>query len=139
MAKSLNRWQGIGNLGGDVELKYTPAGKAVANFTVACNESWKDDAGNMQEKVEWVRIVAWEKLAEICSQYLKKGSKVYVEGKLQTRSWEKDGQKHFATEVVINNMLMLDTRPTQGQSETSQQPQRQATTVSGPVNDDLPF
>lgn len=101
----------IGNVGADPELRYTPSGAAVSNFNIATNESWTDNSGARQERTEWHRIVAWGRLAEICNQYLRKGSRVYVEGKLQTRSWEgQDGQKRYTTEVVARDMQMLDGR-----------------------------
>ncbi len=101
----------IGNVGADPELRYTPSGAAVTNFNMATNESWTDNSGERQEKTEWHRIVVWGRLAEICNQYLRKGSKVYIEGRLQTRSWEgQDGQKRYTTEVVGRDMQMLDSR-----------------------------
>jgi single-strand DNA-binding protein len=110
--KSLNKAILIGNLGKDPELSYTPSGIAVAKFSVATNERWKDDGGNVQERVEWHNIVAWRKLAEICGQYLKKGSKVYLEGKIQTRSWDdkNTGVKKYMTEIVADDLIMLDSR-----------------------------
>ena len=93
---SINKALLIGNLGQDPELKYMPTGDAVCNFTVATTESWKDREGNQQERTEWHRIVAFRRLAEICGEYLKKGKQVYIEGKIQTRSWEdKDGVKKY--------------------------------------------
>ena len=101
----------IGNIGADPELRYTPKGTAVTNFNVATNENWTDSSGERQERTEWHRIVVWGRLAEICNQYLRKGSKVYIEGRLQTRSWEgQDGQKRYTTEVVARDMQMLDSR-----------------------------
>ena len=101
----------IGNLGADPELKYTPSGVPVVNFSLATSESWTDKSGERQERTEWHRIVLWRKLAEIAGQYLRKGSKLYVEGKLQTRSWDdQSGQKRYTTEVVVNDMQMLDGR-----------------------------
>ena len=101
----------IGNCGADPELRYTPSGTAVSNFNVATNENWTDKSGERQERTEWHRIVVWGRLAEICNQYLRKGSKVYVEGRLQTRSWEgQDGQKKYTTEVVARDMQILDSR-----------------------------
>ena len=101
----------LGNVGADPELRYTPGGAAVTNFNIATNESWTDNNGEKQERTEWHRIVVWGRLAEICNQYLRKGSKVYVEGRLQTRSWEgQDGQKRYTTEVVAREMQMLDGR-----------------------------
>lgn len=101
----------IGNIGADPELRYTPSGTAVTNFNMATNETWTDSSGERQERTEWHRIVVWGRLAEICNQYLRKGSKVYIEGRLQTRSWEgQDGQKRYTTEVVARDMQMLDSR-----------------------------
>jgi single-strand DNA-binding protein len=106
--KSLNKVQLIGNLTRDPELKYTPSGAAVATFTVATNRQWTTDQGEKKEVGDFHRIVAWGKLAEICGQLLKKGRKVYVEGRLQTRSWEADGVTKYMTEVVISDMILLD-------------------------------
>jgi single-strand DNA-binding protein len=93
----------IGNLGRDPEVRYTPSGQAVANFTVATNEAWTDKAGQKQERTEWHRVVVWGKAAENCGEYLSKGRQVYVEGRLQTREWtNKEGAKQFTTEVVAN-------------------------------------
>ncbi len=108
MAKSLNKVQLIGNLGKDPELRYTSSGVAVATFSIATSDSWKDQEGNQQERTEWHNIVAWRKLAEICGEWLKKGRRVYIEGRLQTRSYEKDGVKKYMTEVVADDMIMLD-------------------------------
>ena len=112
MARGVNKVILIGNLGSDPEVKYTPAGVPVVNFNLATSESWSDRAtGERQERTEWHRLVLWRKLAEIAGQYLKKGSKIYVEGKLQTRSWDdQGGQKRYTTEVVVNEMEMLDSR-----------------------------
>ena len=88
MARGINKVILIGNVGADPELLYTPSGAAVTNFNVATNESWTDKSGERQDQTEWHRIVAWSRLAEICNQYLRKGSKVYIEGRLQTRNWE---------------------------------------------------
>jgi single-strand DNA-binding protein len=113
----------IGNVGTDPELKYTTNGTAVSNFSVATNETWMDKNTNeRQEKTEWHRIVAWGRLAEICNQYLKKGSKVYIEGRLQTRSWEgQDGQKRYTTEIVAGEMQMLGSREDSGGGGFGQQ------------------
>ena len=110
MAKSLNKVQLIGNLGKDPELRYTASGVAVATFSVATNESWKDQDGNLQERTEWHNIVAWRKLAEICGEWLKKGKKVYIEGRIQTRSYDdkNTGAKKYITEIVAGDMIMLD-------------------------------
>jgi single-strand DNA-binding protein len=106
---NLNRAMIIGNLTRDPEVRTTATGQNVANFGVATNHVWKDQAGMKQEKVEFHNIVAWGKLAEICGQYLGKGRKVYIEGRLQTREWEdKEGGKRKTTEIVAENMIMLD-------------------------------
>ena len=97
----------VGNLGRDPEIRSTPSGQNVANFSVATTRRWKDRDGNRQEKTEWHNIVAWGKQAEIAGQYLTKGKQVFVEGRLETRSWEKDGQKHFRTEVICDQFTML--------------------------------
>jgi single-strand DNA-binding protein len=109
MAMSLNRAQIIGNVTRDPEMKQIPGGQVVTSFGIATNFTWTDQSGQKQEKVEFHNIVAWRKLAEICGQYLKKGSKVFIEGKIQTRSWEaEDGSKRYRTEIVADNMIMLD-------------------------------
>lgn len=102
----------IGRLGRDPEVKYTPSGATVANFSIATSEEWKDrDTGEKQERTEWHRIVAWRRLGEICGEYLRKGSQVYIEGKLQTREWEdRDGNKRYTTEIIAVNMQMLDNK-----------------------------
>lgn len=100
----MNRVFLLGRLGGDVELKYTQDGNAVANFSVATSESWTDQSGEKKEKTEWSKVIAWGKLGEICNQYLSKGKQCIVEGKLATRTWEKDGQKHYATEVIASQV-----------------------------------
>ena len=105
---SLNRAQIVGNLTRDPEMRYTPNGQAVTSFGVATNRRWKDKDGNNQDQTEFHNLVAWGKLAEIASQYLKKGNKVYVEGRLQTRTWEgQDGAKKNRTEIVAENMIFL--------------------------------
>jgi single-strand DNA-binding protein len=108
-AKSLNRAMLIGNLGKDPELRYTSTGKAVASFSLATSASWKDQDGNMQERTDWHNIVAWQKLAEICGEWLKRGQKVYIEGRIQTRSYDdkNTGQKKYVTEIVADDMIML--------------------------------
>lgn len=106
---SLNRAQIIGNLGKDPEVRTTGTGKTVANFSVATSSRWTDAGGQVQEKTEFHQVVVWGKLAEICAQYLKKGSKVYIDGRLQTRDWQgEDGIKRYRTEIVADNMIMLD-------------------------------
>lgn len=101
----------VGNLGADPETKSLTNGDAVTNVTIATSETWKDkQTGEKREKTEWHRVVFFRRLGEIAGDYLKKGSKVYIEGKLQTRQWEKDGQKHYTTEIVASELHMLDSR-----------------------------
>jgi single-strand DNA-binding protein len=118
-------------------MSYTSSGVGVARFSMATSERWKDDSGNFQEKTEWHNIVAWRKLGEICSQYLKKGSKVYIEGKLQTRSWDdkNTGVKRYTTEIVADDLIMLDSRGTGGTGTEPERPQESP----GAEKDDLPF
>ena len=113
---SVNKWIGIGNLGRDPESRYTASGEAICNFSIACTETWKDkQTGERKEMTEWVRISAFGKLAEICSQYLKKGSQVYVEGSLRTRKWtDKDGQERYTTEIRCDDLKMLGSRQGMG-------------------------
>ena len=107
-SRGVNKVILVGNLGGDPELRYTGSGTAVCNFNIATNESYKDRDGNMVEKTEWHRVVAWDRLAEICAEYLKKGRQVYVEGSLQTRQWEdQEGQTRYTTEIKAREMQML--------------------------------
>jgi single-strand DNA-binding protein len=111
MARGVNKVILVGNLGNDPEVKYMPSGNAVANVSLATTESWKDkSSGDRQEKTEWHRVVFFGKLAEIAGEYLKKGSQVYVEGRLQTREWEKDGVKRYSTEIIASDMQMLGGR-----------------------------
>lgn len=133
----------VGRLGQDPELRYTPSGSAVTNFSVATNEVWKDKEGNQQERTEWHRVVLWTRLAEIAGEYLKKGSKVYIEGRLQTRSWEdKEGVKRYMTEVIGDSMAMLDAKGEGGRTaapappETSEAPPPES---GSDGDDDLPF
>ena len=120
MAASVNHCIFIGNLGRDPETRYTASGEAICNFSIACTESWKDkQTGEKKEMTEWVRVSAFGKLAEICSQYLKKGSQVYVEGSLRTRKWtDKDGVEKYTTEIRCDDMKMLGGRP-EGGSQSS--------------------
>ena len=143
----------LGNLGKDPEIKYMPNGNAVANITLATSETWNDkNTGEKQEKTEWHRVVFFGKLAEIVGQYLKKGSKIYVEGKLQTRKWQgQDGQDRYTTEVVVDiggTMQMLDSRGGEGGFAPAQQaapaqqraPQQAAPAmVDDGFDDDIPF
>lgn len=119
MGKSLNKVQIIGNLGKDPESKMTTTGKSVSNFSVALSERYKDKSGNWQDKTEWVNVVVWERNAEISKEFLHKGSKVYIEGRLTTRSYEKDGVTKYITEVIGQELIMLDSKP---QSNNEQVP-----------------
>lgn len=111
MARSLNKVLLIGNLTRDPELRYTPQGTAVVTFSVATNRQWKTESGETKDSAEFHRIVAWDKLAEICGKMLKKGIRVYVEGRLQTRNWQaQDGAQKSTTEIVISDMIVLDSR-----------------------------
>lgn len=106
---NLNKVMLIGNLTRDPEIRNTPNGTNVASFSIATNYVWKDQSGQKQEKAEFHNIVAWRKLADICGQYLRKGSKIYIEGRLQTRDWDgQDGVKRYRTEIIADNMIMLD-------------------------------
>ena len=130
MARSLNRVQLIGNLTRDPELRYTPSGTAVCSFSIATNRNWTTDTGEKKDEVEFHRIVAWSKLAEICSQFLIKGRKVFVEGRLQTRSWTgQDGTQKQTTEIIISDMILLDSR-----RETEQE-NGQELPISEPLED----
>ncbi|NJN14836.1 MAG: single-stranded DNA-binding protein [Oscillochloris sp.] len=115
MAKDLNKVQLTGYLGADPEMRYTAQGSAVTTFRVASGRSWKDRDGNAHDDTEWFRCVAWDKLAEICNQYLTKGTRVYVEGRLQTRKWQdRDGQDRYTTEVITQDMIILSSRGERG-------------------------
>ncbi|MCI0514668.1 single-stranded DNA-binding protein [candidate division KSB1 bacterium] len=157
---SVNRVVILGRLGADPEVQYTPTGVAVAKFNVATNRAWKDEAGNVIEKTDWHRIIAWRKQAEIIGEYLKKGAQVYVEGRLETRSWDdQNNQKRYITEVIVENLVLLGKRddrmggipmptppPTSGTAATPTATANEppaATTDSIPPEfaseDDLPF
>lgn len=137
---SINKVILIGNLGRDPEIRYTPSGIAVANFSVATSEEWKDkETGEKQEHTEWHKVVAWKRLGEICGEYLRKGSPVYIEGKLQTRSWEdRDGKKRYTTEIIAQNMQMLGSANKGGRAE----PLAPGFPIEEPIDipeDDIPF
>ncbi len=135
MARSLNRVQLIGNLTRDPELRYTPNGNGVCTFGLATNRSWTTDSGEKREEVDFHRIVAWNKLAELCSQFLTKGRKVYVEGRLSTRNWTgQDGTQKTTTEVVIDEMILLDNR----QSGAGQQSGRSEDVSEPEVSEEQP-
>lgn len=156
MARGVNKVILVGNLGRDPEVRYSPNGSAVANVTLATSESWKDkNSGEKQEKTEWHRVVFFGRLAEIAGEYLKKGSQVYVEGRLQTRKWQdKDGHDRYTTEIVANEMQMLGSRGGAGApSDNFNQDQPSAAENTGPAgakkasntatagdfDDDIPF
>ncbi|MFT7301129.1 MAG: single-strand DNA-binding protein [Porticoccus sp.] len=158
MARGINKVILVGNLGKDPEAKFMPNGNAVTNITVATSESWKDkQTGQQQERTEWHRVVFFNRLAEIASEYLKKGSKVYVEGSLRTRKWQgQDGQDRYTTEIVAREMQMLDSRggsaeydnPAHAQQNAPQpQANQQPSGSTAPVSDtgfdsfddDIPF
>jgi single-strand DNA-binding protein len=157
MARGINKVILVGNLGRDPEMRYTPSGSAVANIAVATSESWKDkQTGENQERTEWHRVVMFNRLGEIAGEYLKKGSKVYIEGKLQTRKWQdKEGQDRYTTEIVANEMQMLDSRGGGGgmggmgdydQSAAPQQQAKPQPSQAAPAkgafddfDDDIPF
>jgi single-strand DNA-binding protein len=148
---SLNKCMIIGNLGRDPEMRYTPNGQAVTQFTVAVNRNFKGASGDWQEETEWFRVVAWGPLAERTAEYLRKGRKVYVEGRLQTRQWEdREGQKRYTTELVAQTVTTLDPRPREegeGAEASGPRPARRDATPAGPDAggetytdlDDLPF
>ena len=156
--KSLNRVQLIGNLGKDPEVKYTPQGTPVAKLTIATNERFKDKAGEWQDRTEWHNVVLWQRLAEIAGEYLKKGGKVYIEGRLQTRSWDDktSGQKKYMTEVVASDLILLGGRgegggggdfagssrgaSAGGNNFDQRMPEAEPAAASSPISDeDIPF
>ena len=135
-SRGVNKVILVGNLGKDPEVRYMPNGNAVANFTVATSESWKDQQGQPQERTEWHNIVMYRRLAEVAGEYLKKGSKVYIEGKLQTSKWQDQstGQDRYKTEINANEMQMLDSRGQGGYGQNQNQyntPQQQAPQQGG--------
>lgn len=162
---SVNKVILVGNLGRDPEVRYMPNGEAVANFSIATTDSWKDKSGVKQEKTEWHNIVMYRRLAEIAGEYLKKGRPVYVEGRLQTRKWEKDGVTRYSTEIIADQMQMLGSGREGGsasydgemdqsggmdnynQAPVRSAPQQQAPAMSKPAggnnfddfDDDIPF
>ena len=154
--RSLNRVQLIGNLGKDPEVKYTPSGTAVAKLAIATNERYKDKNGEWQDRTEWHNVVLWQRLAEVAGEYLKKGGKVYIEGRLQTRSWDdkQTNQKKYMTEVVASDLILLGGRGESsgesggsargaaagGNSFDQRVPEPEHATASGPITDeDIPF
>ena len=152
MARGVNKVILVGNLGKDPDMKYTASGAAIANITIATSESWNDkQTGEKQEKTEWHRVVFFRRLAEIAGEYLRKGSQVYIEGKLQTRKWQdQNGQDRYTTEIVANEMQMLGSRGSEAGSRPqgdsgfrTNPPAQQAPAQSKPDNDfaddDIPF
>ena len=114
---NLNKAMVIGRLGKKPEMRYAPTGRAVTTFSVAINRTWKNESGEKQEATDWVNVEAWGATAENCARYLDKGSQVYVEGRIQTDKYEKDGQTHYATKVVAENVQFLDNRKSAGEAE----------------------
>ena len=147
MARGVNKVTLIGNLGNDPELRSTQSGSAVANITLATSESWRDkETQETKERVEWHRVIFFGRLAEVVNEYLRKGSQVYVEGRIQTRKWQdKDGNDRYTTEIVANEMQMLGSRGTNSDSPASQQyastsqPASPSAVVNDPFDDDIPF
>ena len=158
---NLNKVMLIGRLGQDPEIRYTQSGSAVANATIATNDYWTDKQGEKQERAEWHNLVLWDRMADLAQSYLKKGSQVYVEGRLQTRNWEdQQGQKHYKTEVVVTTMQFLDTKSSEvgapqvgdssDYSESSATPQSSSSSADSAngqkdpqdevfIKDDIPF
>lgn len=143
MSKGINKWIGIGNACAQPETRMLPSGGSVTNVTIACNDDYKDkNTGQKVDKTEFVRVVFFNRLAEIVSQYVKKGSKIYIEGSLRTRSWEQDGIKRYATEIVASEMQMLDSKGGEShpqESEARKQPparENQSTSAPAPSNFD---
>lgn len=145
MARGVNKVILIGNLGRDPETRYTQGGAPVTNFSVATSEAWKDKStGQQQDRTEWHNVVCFSRLAEIAGEYLKRGSKVYIEGSLRTSNWEKDGQKHYKTEVIASNLQMLDSRgaATNGGApvmDNQMEPVHNVADALPDFDDDIPF
>ena len=136
---SINKVILIGNLGSDPEVRYTPSGKPVANFSIATTENWTNKDGGKEERTEWHRIVAWGRLGEICGDYLHKGKQVYIEGKLQTRSWEdREGNKRYTTEIIAQTMQMLGPKGKEGRATSREESYPVEEPISVP-EDDIPF
>jgi single-strand DNA-binding protein len=130
----------VGRLGADPEVRYTPDGAQVTTFRLATDEQWKDKSGERTQRTEWHRVVAFRKLAEICGSYLSKGRLVYVEGRLQTRSWEdKEGQKRFTTEIVASNMQILDRGPSRDQQGGTDERVPAGAEMEQTSDEDVPF
>ena len=155
--RSLNKVLLLGNIGRDPEVRYTASGKAVATFTLATSQRWRDQDGNDQERTEWHRIVAWGRLGEICGEYLSKGKQIFIEGRIQSREWEdQDGNKRTTVEVIANDMIMLgggsyssnrdvdettskpSSRQPRSQAESHKRPD-DSRSYPPPPEDDIPF
>ena len=137
---SLNKVMLIGNVGKEPEFKSTPNGTAIVTLPLATTEKWTDKQGQKQEKTEWHRITLYNRLAELAGQYVGKGSKLYIEGKIVTNSWEKDGEKRYSTEIVANSMQFLSSKPEgQPQQQPQQQQYSQPQQSNDPFDDDIPF
>ncbi|WP_316348496.1 single-stranded DNA-binding protein [Desulfuromonas acetoxidans] len=140
---SINKVILVGNLGADPELRYTPAGAAVVNFSLATSETYKDRDGNRQTKTEWHNIVAWRQLAEICGKYLHRGKQVYIEGSLQTRKWQdRDGNDRYTTEILANKMQKLGRTDDGGNRQQAPTQQQQAQSYQQPAynpDDEIPM
>lgn len=150
MARDLNKVMIIGRLGADPEMRYTTSGSPVTSFRVAAGRQWRDTGGETREETEWFSVVAWNKLAETCNQYLTKGARVYIEGRLQTRSWEdqQSGQTRYRSEVIANDMIILDSResrPARDESDFSPRdpgrvpPRSERQPPSDIGDEDIPF
>ena len=137
MAKSINHVTLLGNLGKAPEVKYTPKGTPVARLSLATNQRFKDKDGQWQDRAEWHNLILWSGLAELAGRYLNKGSKIAVEGELRTRSWESEGTRHYMTEIICSDLVMLDSKPHQQQAQEKAEP---AAPTTGPITDeDIPF
>jgi len=137
--KGVNKVILVGNIGQDPEVRYMPNGNAVANLTLATSESWKDQQGQIQEKTEWHRLTMYRRLAEIVGEYVKKGSKIYVEGKLQTRKWQdQQGQDKYTTEIIVDQMQMLDSKPSNNGAGQQQAPNQRPQVSQSQVNQQQP-
>jgi len=136
---SLNKVMLIGNVGRDPEFKTTANGLALVNLPIATSEKWKDKQGVQQEKTEWHRVVMFNKLAELAGQYVKKGSKLYIEGKITTSSYEKDGEKRYSTEIIANSMQFLDSKPQQSAPQPQHKPAQPDNPFGSDFDDDIPF
>jgi single-strand DNA-binding protein len=135
--KSLNRVMLIGNLGKDPEIKYTPNGTAVARIVLATNERFKDKSGEWKDRVEWHTVVLWKRLAEIAGEHLKKGNKAYIDGRLETRAWEKDGETRYTTSIIASDLILLGSRPEKAASaKTEPTPNIHGVSIT---DEDIPF